>query len=83
MNSMNHQVQQKQLVVRLVSMVVRQYMPSPALEYLTIQLLHHFLLNMFVLLVVDQVEQKIMEVAVVQLEDISQELLLARQVQLQ
>tara|TARA_R100000805_G_C3611351_1_gene111984 strand:+ start:794 stop:1042 length:249 start_codon:yes stop_codon:yes gene_type:complete len=82
MNSMNHQVQQKQLVVRLVSMVVRQYMPSEALEYLTIQLLHHFLLNMFVLLVVDQVEQKIMEVAVV-LEDISQELLLARQVQLQ
>tara|TARA_B100000085_G_scaffold148868_1_gene135409 strand:- start:486 stop:755 length:270 start_codon:yes stop_codon:yes gene_type:complete len=71
---------QTQLVVLSVSMMVRQFILLQALELLPIPPVHLFLLNMFVLLVADQVVERIMVVAVV-LEDTLQEALLVQQVQ--
>jgi|TARA_B100000035_G_scaffold172773_1_gene147419 hypothetical protein len=71
---------QTQLVVLSVSMMVRQFILLQALELLPIPPVHPFLLNMFVLLVADQVVERIMVVAVV-LEDTLQEALLVQQVQ--
>jgi len=61
-------------------MVIRLFILSQALEPLLILLDRHFPFNMFVLLVVDQVVQKIMAVVVV-LEDTLQEALHVQQVQ--
>ena len=70
----------KQLVVLLVSTVVKQFMPLQVVVHFPIPLVHLFLLNMLYSLVVDQVEEKIMVVVVV-LVDIQHQLPLAQQVQ--
>ena len=48
-----------------VSMAIRQFIPLQVVVHLPIPLVHLFLLNMLYSLVVDQVEEKIMVVAVV------------------
>jgi len=64
--SHNHKLEpKKQLVVSLVSITVKQFIPLQALVHFPIPLVHLFLLNMLYSLVVDQVEEKIMVVAVV------------------